>query len=359
MKTLLIFLSFLTSISIHSQSSLNAIDSYVCPPCNSSCDTLTFDKPGTCTHCAMPLITEKELKEKYPKVEKKKIAFYLQSGIEILDFAGPMEVFAYADFEIFTVSKTKEPIVSQGILTILPDYNIKDAPKADILAFFGGNAAQSFKDPEIINWIQSQPYIEYHFSVCTGVFALANAGTLNGMTATTFHNALDGLEKNYPEITVVKNARFVDNGKVVTTAGISAGIDGALHLVAKLQGFNEARKIAYHMEYDKWTPGEGINLSPDNPYDGFINIPNLENYTGTYEYLHNAEVALKINARENSLYAILDKRNYPLFYLKKDEFINLNGDEITFIKDKNNEIIGYKSSRDPEIIYKKLNHNNN
>ncbi|WP_298311779.1 DJ-1/PfpI family protein [uncultured Aquimarina sp.] len=354
MKTLLVFLSFLTSISLHSQSSINAIDNYVCPPCNSSCDTIIFDKPGTCTHCAMPLITEKELKKKYPKNKKRKIAFYLQPGIEILDFAGPMEVFAYADFEIFTVSKTKESIISQGILTILPDYSIQDAPEADILAFFGGNAAQSFKDPEIIKWIQSQPNIEYHFSVCTGVFALANAGTLNGMTATTFHNALDGLEKNYPEITVVKDARFVDNGKVITTAGISAGIDGALHLVAKLQGFNEARKIAYHMEYDKWTPGEGINLSLDNPYDGFTNIPNLENYTGTYEYLDNTEVILKINSREKSLYAVVYKRNYPLFYLKKDKFINLNGDEITFIKDDNNRVIGFRSSRNYDTLYKKL-----
>ncbi|WP_299256678.1 DJ-1/PfpI family protein [uncultured Aquimarina sp.] len=301
----------------------------------------------------MKLITRKELGKKNKAIKKKKIAFYLQPGIEILDFAGPMEVFAYADFEIFTVSKTKEPIISQGILTVLPDYSIKDAPKADILAFFGGNAAQSFKDPEIINWIQSQPDIEYHFSVCTGVFALANAGTLNGMTATTFHNALDGLEKNYPEITVVKDARFVDNGKVITTAGISAGIDGALHLVAKLQGFNEARKIAYHMEYDKWIPGEGLNLSPDNPYDGFINIPNLENYIGTYEYIDNTKVTLDINSREKSLYAILDKRNYPLFYLTTDKFTNLNGEEITFIKD-NNRVIGFRSSRNYNTLYKKL-----
>ncbi|WP_299443115.1 DJ-1/PfpI family protein [uncultured Aquimarina sp.] len=355
MKKVLVFILFLTYITTHSQSSLKSDNIYVCPPCNSTCDALTFDKPGICNHCEMKLITKKELNEKYKVKTNKKIAFYLQPGIEILDFAGPMEVFAYADFEIFTVSKTKEPIISQGILKVLPDYSIENAPKADILAFFGGNAAQSFKDPDVINWIQSQKDIEYHFSVCTGVFALANAGTLEGMTATTFHNALDELENNYPNITVVKDARFVDNGKVITTAGISAGIDGALHLVAKLLGFNEARKIAYHMEYDKWVAGEGLNLSKHNPYDGFINIPNLENYTGTYEYLDSTEVVLKINSREKSLYAILGKRNYPLFYLEKDAFLNLNKDEITFIKDKNNKIIGYKSSRDPEIIYKKLN----
>ncbi|WP_298546298.1 DJ-1/PfpI family protein [uncultured Aquimarina sp.] len=355
MKTLLIFISFLTYISIYSQLSNTSNKTYVCPPCNSSCDTLTFGTPGKCGHCEMQLITKKELSKKHNVIKKKRIAFYLQPGIEVLDFAGPMEVFAYADFEVFTVSKTKEPIISQGILTVLPDYSIQDAPKADILAFFGGNAAQSFKDAEIINWIQSQKDIEYHFSVCTGVFALANAGTLEGMTATTFHNALDGLERNYPNITVVKDARFVDNGKVITTAGISAGIDGALHLVAKLQGFNEARKIAYHMEYDKWVPGEGLNLSQDNPYHNFLNIPNLESYTGTYQYIDNQEVVLKINSREKSLYAVLDKIKYPVFYQEKDVFANLNNDKITFLRNKNNEITGYTSSKNPEIIYKKLN----
>jgi len=354
MKRLLVLISFLTYMISYPQSSIESDNIYVCPPCNSSCDTLTFDKSGVCNHCEMELITKKELTEKYKATKKKKIAFYLQPGIEILDFAGPMEVFAYADFEIFTVSKTKEPIISQGILKVLPDYSIENAPKADILAFFGGNAAQSFKDPDVINWIKSQKEIEYHFSVCTGVFALANAGTLEGMTATTFHNALDTLENDYPNITVVKDARFIDNGKVITTAGISAGIDGALHLVAKLQGFNEARKIAYHMEYDKWVPGEGLNLSSHNPYDGFINIPNLENYTGTYEYIDNDEVVLKINSREKSLYAILGERNYPLFYLENDVFLNLNKDKITFIKDKNNKIIGYKSSENHNIQYKKL-----
>ncbi|MHA7057650.1 DJ-1/PfpI family protein [Aquimarina sp. M1] len=354
MKRLLVLIPFLTYIISYPQSSIETDSIYVCPPCNSSCDTLTFNKPGVCNHCEMKLMTQKELNEKYKVTKKKKIAFYLQPGIEILDFAGPMEVFAYADFEIFTVSKTKEPIISQGILKVLPDYSIENAPKADILAFFGGNAAQSFKDQDVINWIKSQKSIEYHFSVCTGVFALANAGTLEGMTATTFHNALDKLENDYPHITVVKDARFIDNGKVITTAGISAGIDGALHLVAKLQGFNEARKIAYHMEYDKWVPGEGLNLSIHNPYDGFINIPNLDDYTGSYEYMDNTEVMVKINARENSLYAIVNKRNYPLFYLKKDVFTNLSNDKITFEKDKNDRVIGFRSSNNHTKLFQKL-----
>jgi len=156
------------------------------------------------------------------EIEKKKtkIAFYLQPGVEILDFAGPMEVFAQAGFKIYTVSKTKDPIRSQGILKFIPDYDIADA----------------------------------------------ESGILDGKSATTFHLALSSLESEFPKIKVEKKARFVDNGNVITTAGISAGIDGALHLVAKLKGQKTAKKIADHIEYDKWIPAEGLILSDDSPY---------------------------------------------------------------------------------------------
>ncbi len=343
---------FLIGIVTLSQPSLGSYTEYVCPPCNSSCDTLEFDKPGICPHCNMKLITKEELKEL--TAEKKKIAFYLQPGIEILDFAGPMEVFAYANFEVFTVSKTKEPIISQGILKIIPDYSIADSPKADILAFFGGNSSSAFNDTKVIQWIKSQKDIDYHFSVCTGAFALAKAGVLDGKTATTFHSALDNLEKNHPNITVVKDARFVDNGKVITTAGISAGIDGALHLVAKLQGYNEARKIAYHMEYDKWIPGEGLILSEDDPYKNYKNTTALEIYTGTYEYLNGTQVELKIDQREKSLYAIVEGMNYPVFYMGGNTFTNIAEHEINFVTDKNENITGFTSSEYPDTLFNKL-----
>ncbi len=237
---------------------------YVCPPCDSSCDTKTFKKHGICDVCNMELTTKATLDK--IKNAKKSIAFYLQEGVEVLDFAGPMEVFAYAGYEVFTVSKTKEPMLSQGILKILPDYSIEDAPQADILAFFGGNADNAYRDKKVINWVKAQNDVEYYFSVCTGAFILAEAGILDNQTATTFHGALSGLEKNYPKINVKKNVRFVDNGTVITTAGVSAGIDGALHMVAKLQGLKKAKEVAFYMEYDKWEPGEGLILTADNPY---------------------------------------------------------------------------------------------
>jgi transcriptional regulator GlxA family with amidase domain len=229
--------------------------SYYCPPCNNACDELVFDKPGKCPHCHMTLT---DIKTDILNAKKMKIAFYLQDGVEVLDFAGPMEVFSYAGFEVFTVSKTKAPIKSQGILKITPDYSIEDAPQADILAFFGGNAGTASEDIQVTEWIKRQDKsLSYYFSVCTGVFILAKTGYLEGLTVTTFHESIESLRKQYPNMKVLDNVRFVDNGRIITTAGISAGIDGALHLVTKIKGAAMAKHIVEYMEYDKWKPGEG------------------------------------------------------------------------------------------------------
>lgn len=232
---------------------------WYCTPCNSSCDSLTFKTAGKCPHCGMTLIQQTpEEHLKSMKAKKTTIAFYLQNGVEVLDFAGPMEVFSYAQFEVFTVSKTKDPIVSQGILKIIPDYSIDDAPKADIIAFFGGNSGIATNDPKVIEWLKRQPTPDYYFSVCTGAFILGKAGILNNLTVTTFHESIANLQKAVPSAKVLSNVRFVDNGKVITTAGISAGIDGALHLVAKIRGQETARNVATYMEYDKWVPDQGL-----------------------------------------------------------------------------------------------------
>jgi transcriptional regulator GlxA family with amidase domain len=189
------------------------------------------------------------------------ICFYLQDGVEVLDFAGPMEVFSYAGFKIFTVSKKKEPLLSQGILRVIPEYCIDDAPPSDILAFFGGDSGVAAEDPAVIAWVQSRKAeTKYYFSVCTGAFFLGRAGILDGLTATTFHSSIDRLRAAFPSTKVLADVRFVDNGKVITTAGISAGIDGALHLVAKLKGEEVARQVAVEIEYDKWVPGQGLVL---------------------------------------------------------------------------------------------------
>lgn len=239
--------------------SLFAQTAYYCPPCKNKCDDLTFKAAGKCPHCGMTLVQQtRQEHKKSLNAKRYKVAFYLQNGVEVLDFAGPMEVFAYAQFDIFTVARTKDPIVSQGILKVIPDYTINNAPAADILAFFGGNAGNAANDPKVIEWIKAQTNISYYFSVCTGAFILGKADILNNLTVTTFHESIESLKKAVPNAKVLSDVRFVDNGKVITTAGISAGIDGALHLVEKIRGIEAAKRIAQYMEYDKWVPQQGL-----------------------------------------------------------------------------------------------------
>jgi transcriptional regulator GlxA family with amidase domain len=229
---------------------------YVCPPCG-PCDTLVFHQPGICPHCGMALISKNAVNE--PKMT---ICFYLYEGVEILDFAGPMEVFSHAGFKVFTVAKTKAPLLSQGILKVIPDYSIADAPPADVFAVFGGDGNVASDDPEVIAWIQSRDKAtRSYFSVCTGAFILGKAGLLDGLTVTTFHSSIAGLQKAVPKAKVLEHVRYVDNGRIITTAGISAGIDGALHLVSKLKGADAAQSIAQIMEYDKYVPEQGMIVS--------------------------------------------------------------------------------------------------
>lgn len=232
---------------------------YVCPPCGSPCDSTTYQQAGVCAHCGMTLVDKNKQTSKDQKIT---VCFYLYDGVEVLDFAGPMEVFSYAGFKVITVAKTKAPLLSQGILKITPDYSINDAPQADIFAVFGGSDEVATNDPEVISWIKSRDKAtKSYFSVCTGAFILGKAGLLDQLTVTTFHKSITNLQKAVPRAKVLQNVRYVDNGRVITTAGISAGIDGALHLVSKLRGKEVAEAVAKQIEYDKYVPEQGMDLS--------------------------------------------------------------------------------------------------
>jgi transcriptional regulator GlxA family with amidase domain len=261
---LVILMLISSSFASYAQSKLLIRDSvYACGPCDGSCDTIQFSKAGICPHCNMALT--KMSKGDFIKQNDKTpvtICFYLQDGIELLDFAGPLEVFTDAGFKVFTVSKTKAPIRSQGVLSINPDYSIKDAPSADILVVFGGNTGPTESDPEVIGWMKSRiPQTKSYLSVCTGSFIFGRMGILDGLTATSYHTQIESMQRHFPKTKVLANTRFIDNGNVITTAGISAGIDGALHLVAKLKGNVFAKGIAQVMEYDKWVPEQGLILN--------------------------------------------------------------------------------------------------
>jgi transcriptional regulator GlxA family with amidase domain len=193
------------------------------------------------------------------KKEASSVALFLYDNVEILDFAGPMEVFLQAGFNVYTVGPVKN-INAMNKLKITVDYVVGDnIPQADIIALPGGDGALEYiNDEKVMAWIkQSVQKSTYNFSVCSGAYLLAQTGILDGKKSTTFHSMIDHMGKQYPKVTVLRGVRYVDNGKEITTAGISAGIDGALHLVAKIRGEKAAKDVAFNMEYDKWSADEG------------------------------------------------------------------------------------------------------
>ena len=233
---------------------------FICPPCGSTCDKLFFDQAGKCPHCGMTLVRRDSL----PTTGQKNVAILVFEGMEILDFSGPAEVFASTgEFRVFTVAATKDPIISQGFVKILPEFSIADCPKPDIIVLPGGNMTAPLEDSKIISWVQSsEPDLEVALSVCTGAFILEKAGLLDGKKATTFHNAIADLRKKAAKTEVLEGVRWVDNGKIITTAGVSAGIDGSLRVVERLLGRDKALATARYMEYDKWNPDEGLIVDP-------------------------------------------------------------------------------------------------
>ena len=199
-----------------------------------------------------------------PAPKTRKVAIVVYDHMEILDFAGPGEVFQSTGdpFEVYTVAEKAAPIVSQGFVRIVPDFTIDAAPRPDILVIPGGGTSGVLKSARLMEWIgRSAREAELTMTVCTGAFILARTGLLDGLQATTWHGAIDALRKAAPRVSVRENVRFVDNGKYVTTAGVSAGIDGALHVVARLLGEDTALATARYMEYDKWDPRAGLVAS--------------------------------------------------------------------------------------------------
>ena len=108
------------------------------------------------------------------------------------------------------------------------------------------------------------------------------------------------------------------------------------------------------MEYDKWIPGEGINLSGENPYESFTNVAGLKEYTGTYDFLDNTKLELEIDERERSIIAVYQGRRYPVFYLGKDRFKLLEGQEIVFIRDEKQKLTGFMATGRKEGFIKKI-----
>ena len=182
------------------------------------------------------------------------VAVAVSDSATVIDFAGPWEVFGTAGFLVHTVAENLEPHTMVFGQKVMPDYTFGNSPKADVLLVPGGGVGNSVNNSTLIKWVQdSAKESSYVMSVCTGAFILAKAGLLDGLSATVTYGMEDALAKSAPRTRVLYPRRFVDAGKVITTAGLTSGIDGALHLVSKILGDGEARSAALGMEY-RWSP---------------------------------------------------------------------------------------------------------
>ena len=189
------------------------------------------------------------------------VAFFIFDQVEALDLNGPVDILAKANrfgerYNLYTVSLTKSSVKSEGdVLTMTASYSIDDAPQADILIVPGSSPDHVIRmcteHPELINWLKKQnEATQVTMSVCTGAFFLSAAGLLDGKQATAHGMSLDLLRRN-PKIHVVENLRYVQDGKILTTAGITSGMDGTLHLVDLINGKKVADQIARILIYNR------------------------------------------------------------------------------------------------------------
>jgi transcriptional regulator GlxA family with amidase domain len=191
---------------------------------------------------------------------RRNVAILLFDEVEVLDFAGPFEVFGVTDslrsngdFKVFTVGLVPGAIRARNGLKVIPDFNLDDCPQPHILVVPGGWGTRTLLgNVVLLEWIRKRSRAaEVTMSVCTGSLLLAKAGLLDGLRITTHHSAIDSLKELAQRSTVDPSARFHDNGSVLTSAGISAGIDCSLHLVGRLLGDDVANATAAHMEYER------------------------------------------------------------------------------------------------------------
>ena len=192
------------------------------------------------------------------------IGIYLYDEVEVLDFAGPLEVFNTATrmhrklyggrknrFKVVTVAEKPGAITARGGLVVMPDADFTNQPPLDVLIVPGGVHTAELDKSAVIDWVKrTDQAVVITASVCTGAFILGKAGILNGFHVTTHWEDIADLRAMLPRTHVEENARWVDEGRIVTSAGISAGIDMALHLIAKLEDQDLAIRTARQMEYD-------------------------------------------------------------------------------------------------------------
>jgi len=192
------------------------------------------------------------------------VGILLFPDVEVLDFAGPYEVFSVAarvatkvlgfdgpPFRVVTVAEGQKTLVARHGLRVAPDYGFEDAPAIDVLIVPGGIVTEPMNNLLTLAWLKRESArVAITAAICTGAFLLGSVGVLDGLTATTHWEDIDEMRRMFPKVTVFEGLPYVDEGPVVTSAGISAGISMSLHLVERLIGLQTARLTARQMQYD-------------------------------------------------------------------------------------------------------------
>ncbi len=196
-------------------------------------------------------------------MNQKKVGILIFEDVEVLDFCGPFEVFSVtrlneekrreepSPFDVFLVAETKSPVLTTGGMKVLPDHDLETCPALDILIVPGGwGTRKEMHNARLLEWIAANAKgLETLTSVCTGALLLGKAGLLEGKRATTHWRSLDWMQALFPKVSVEKDLHVVEEGALFTSAGISAGIDMALKVVARYCGEAVAKTTAKHMEY--------------------------------------------------------------------------------------------------------------
>lgn len=193
-----------------------------------------------------------------PEKGKIPVAFAISEGVTVIDFAGPWEVFQdvhvshrgkdmdeQMPFQLYTVSDKIEPLTGSGGLKLVPDYTFDTAPQPRVIVVPAQRGSQALHA-----WLRKvSPSTDVTMSVCTGAFQLGKAGLLSGKSATTHHDFFEQFEKAFPNVSLKRGLRFVENEKISTAGGLSSGIDLALRVVDRYFGRDVAQATATYMEY--------------------------------------------------------------------------------------------------------------
>ena len=214
------------------------------------------------------------------------VGIYVYDDVEVLDFAGPFEVFSTASrvfrrtepgaeppFEVFTVGASRSPVSARGGLVVEPRYSFTDHPALNVLLVPGGVVTAELDRPRVIAWVAARAATaELTASVCTGAFLLARAGLLKGKSATTHWEDVADLRAMAPATRVVPGVRWVEEGALITSAGISAGLDMSLHIVARLAGRDLAVRTARQMDYEWRDEGRAAPLPVAGPLGAPVQV---------------------------------------------------------------------------------------